>query len=321
MKMSISKFVFILCTLANMASAQNRSAAFPIISMAMRGIDVPVLGVGHFMEHDWQSAGTFVISEGATFYLANKTVKIKLDTLAYPCTTTATTFYRRNLRGISPSSYTKYFLRNYSKMMLQSVKDIDLFLSYRNYRQDEVHQQPLSTASFWQLTMSPFKATYLREPEVFLPILGAATVSLLGYDESKTVFAAKKVNIYGHEFSSTGATLAHAMTNWLLFTAIAVSEEMVFRGMIQTELSERVNPDFGLVASSILFGLAHLPKHGWLYSLRALGAGFYLGWQYQKYDNDLSRVIAIHFHLDFLPTFIEFLKNPLTAPGTYRVTY
>ena len=52
-----------------------------------------------------------------------------------------------------------------------------------------------------------------------------------------------------------------------------------------------------------------------------MAAGFYLGWQYQKYNNDLGRVIALHFHIDFMPVLIGLLKSPSQSNGVYKVGY
>ncbi len=319
-----NRFCLVLVLILNFitnTNAQNRSSAFPIITMGLKEINVPALGIGHFIKNDWKKGSLFLISEGLTYYYANRPIKIKIDTLAYPCKSSPNKIYKRNIKGISPSQFAKYSFKNYSRMASYTLKDIDLFLSFQNYRKDETHSELLSDASFWKLSSSPFNIKYLREPEVFLPIVTAVAFSLFGYDSKKSIFTAKSINLFGKEFSPMKSAISKTFIDMLLFNLVAVSEEMIFRGMIQTELSEHVNPEFGLITSSILFGLAHLPRHNWTYSLRAMGAGFYLGWQYQKYNNDLRRVIAIHFHLDFLPTIIEFFKHPATGQGVYSVTY
>ena len=289
--------------------------------MGIKEINVPALGIGHFIKNDWESGSFFLISEGMSYYFANKPLTFKIDTLKYPCKSTSNKIFKRNMKGISPTQYAKYSFKIYSQMAFYTLKDIDLFLAYQNYRKDETHNQLLSDASYWRLSSSPFNIKYLREPEVYLPIFTAAAFSIFGYNSKKSIFNAKSINLFGKESTPIKSAITYTFINMLLLNLVAVSEEMIFRGMIQTELSELVNPDFGLIASSVLFGLAHLPRHGWFYSLRAMGAGFYFGWQYQKYNNNLSRVIALHFYLDFLPSIIEFLKNPSTGQGVYSVTY
>lgn len=51
---------------------------------------------------------------------------------------------------------------------------------------------------------------------------------------------------------------------WLLvnFAVIALTEELIFRGLLQTSLVERLGAPAGIVISSLLFGLAHLPFSG-----------------------------------------------------------
>ena len=156
---------------------------------------------------------------------------------------------------------------------------------------------------------------------MFGPILISGVVSLFGKNSVPSLVNAKSVNWFGRDVSPLKVTLGNTFLEWVGFTLVAVGEEMFYRGVIQTELSELINPDFGWIASSLLFGLAHVPGRGWRNFLPALAGGFYLGWQYKKYDHDLGRVIALHFHLDFVPMAIEFLRNPLTGRGVYSVRF
>ena len=61
----------------------------------------------------------------------------------------------------------------------------------------------------------------------------------------------------------------------MLALAVPLSEELVYRGALQTRFAERFGGRLGLVIASLCFGIAHMdPLHG----LFAFFAGLYLGW-------------------------------------------
>ena len=117
----------------------------------------------------------------------------------------------------------------------------------------------------------------------------AAANGWFGGDRTASLASIRSFNWFGHDISPTEASLGTTIVEWLGFTLVAVGEEGLFRGVVQTELSERVNPNFGLVTSSLLFGVFHVPFHGWWSGLGASGVGLYLGWQYKKSGYNLGR--------------------------------
>jgi membrane protease YdiL (CAAX protease family) len=72
----------------------------------------------------------------------------------------------------------------------------------------------------------------------------------------------------------------------LLAALSSVAEEALFRGMLQ--------PRVGLVAASLLFGLAHLaPRRELLpWTLMSIAAGFLLGWLFDVTGNLVAPVVA-----------------------------
>ena len=89
-----------------------------------------------------------------------------------------------------------------------------------------------------------------------------------------------------------GRFLGHVLgrLDWrrcLLLAALSgVAEETLFRGMLQ--------PRVGLVAASLLFGLAHfVPRRALLpWTLMSLTAGFLLGWLFDTTGNLVAPVVA-----------------------------
>jgi membrane protease YdiL (CAAX protease family) len=76
-----------------------------------------------------------------------------------------------------------------------------------------------------------------------------------------------------------------------------VSEELLFRGVIQTKLGMWTTPLAGLAMTSILFGLAHALSKA--YFLFAVAVGAFLGWLTLHY-NDLVAPMTAHAVYDFL---------------------
>jgi hypothetical protein len=76
-----------------------------------------------------------------------------------------------------------------------------------------------------------------------------------------------------------------------------VGEELLFRGSLQTALSNWTTPIIGLVITSVLFGLAHALSK--LYFVFAVAVGAFLGWLTLKYNDLLAPIIA-HGLYDFL---------------------
>ncbi len=303
----------------NFVLGQNKSYAIPLITLGLDHVDLPPLGIGHFLHEDYFVGSSFAVTEGLTYYFGNRALNLKKDTLNYPAISNENVLYKRGARGFSPGDYSQIAFQRYSKLFVHCLRPVDAFLSYQKYRKNEVHTISMSNQSLWQLSLSPFKWKYLREPEAFIPLLLSTGAALLNDEKHPSIFQTKTLNWLGYDVSPTTATIGNTFAEYLVLTLVSVGEEMLFRGMIQTELSESVNPDFGLIASSVLFGLYHVPNNGWLYSLRATAAGFYMGWQYKKSNYDLGRVIAIHFYIDFPMSFVDFLKDPLSGRGTYSI--
>ena len=73
---------------------------------------------------------------------------------------------------------------------------------------------------------------------------------------------------------------------------VAVPEEILFRGMIQTH--------FGLIAASIIFAIVHYRYlFNWYLFLNVIGLSFFIGYVYLQTNNILV-TIFMHFLIDFL---------------------
>jgi membrane protease YdiL (CAAX protease family) len=81
-------------------------------------------------------------------------------------------------------------------------------------------------------------------------------------------------------------------------TLAGLGEEMLFRGVLQTGLAERIgDPWLGLALASVLFGLCHAITAAYLVLATLLGA--YLGALFLRTDNLMPAVLA-HALYDFV---------------------
>lgn len=306
-------------------SAQSRSSVVPLISypiIVQTGL--PTAGIGHFLRKDYLGGSIFALSQGGTYllsqaYLNWRKGRPKPDTLAYPCISSPSIIYRT--RGFSSEQLAGIQLAGYSYQFYYNLRLLDAFTTYRDYRAEEDHTLPLTDRSIPDLSLSPFQWKYLREPSVFIPALAAVGASLMDNGRGPSLFDAKTLNWFGLNVTPTETAFGTTALEAFGFAVLAVAEEGFFRGVLQTELSEHVNPTFGIVASSVLFGLAHYPMHGLTYAARAGVAGLYLGWQYKESHYDLGRTIAIHFYIDFAPLLVQLFRDPIEARGVYSIEY
>jgi membrane protease YdiL (CAAX protease family) len=87
----------------------------------------------------------------------------------------------------------------------------------------------------------------------------------------------------------------------MMFLAVAVGEEMIFRGVIFRMIDERWNTTVALIISALFFGFIHLPNDGatWWSSLAiAIEAGLMLAAAY-KWSGTLWLPIGIHWAWNF----------------------
>ncbi len=88
----------------------------------------------------------------------------------------------------------------------------------------------------------------------------------------------------------------------MMFLAVAVGEEMIFRGVIFRMIDERWNTTVALIISALFFGFVHLPNDGatWWSSLAiAIEAGLMLAAAY-KWSGTLWLPIGIHWAWNYV---------------------
>jgi len=151
----------------------------------------------------------------------------------------------------------------------------------------------------WVADVDPFAYLNFNEQVVFNGILGTLPLCIiflaLNQTQSESLNKIRKVL---HD--TLGPSLAqHHWTDLFVLAAIAgVSEEVLFRGVIQPWLENSWGMMAGLLISSLIFGLIHAVTL--LYFIMATAVSVYLG-MYLDYDNtrNLLTPIIIHGLYDF----------------------
>lgn len=160
----------------------------------------------------------------------------------------------------------------------------------------------------WIAEINPFEYWTFSEPAIGLGIVGTLPLFLLFLASEQTnlqsMQAIRKILL---ETLCPSLSQQH-WTNLLILAAIAgVSEEALFRGVLQPWLENAWGINAGLIASSLVFGLVHAVTP--LYALLASIISLYLGLSldYGGSRNLLTPMI-IHGLYDFL-VFLVLVKT------------
>lgn len=244
------------------------------------------------------------------------------DATLYPNRSTPTTFFQYGA-GLSPRFYRDESFFNLTRHGLYYMRLIEIYSTYRN-----LHARTASTnkvkpkkTSIPSLAISPFKWHYLKNPWVYAPMVIAGGVSFLFSPSEKPLSDAQEVVMFGNRYSPYRALFLFSATVAYKQVLTATGEEMYYRGIVQTELTERLNPNLALAISSLLFGAWHIPNQGLRISIGATVAGGYFGYRYKNNGYDLGEVIATHFWLNAVTGVVEFMKDPTSSGFVYKINW
>lgn len=282
---------------------------------------IPTLGLGHFIQRDWLTGATYLGAEVGLMALHSK-LEDRIgspELLKYPCVSNGS-FFRSN--SYSPLSDFYFQSADLTHLTLVNVYLIEIFSTYRSF-----HERASSTnkirmeTSVPSLMLSPFKPRYLLNPWVVVPpILTGAMMYLISKNDH-TIYSAKEITLLNTRSAPNQTARLFAAVNAFQYLMVASGEEMFFRGVLQTEFAEQTNPTIGLVASSVLFGLFHIPNHDLNRGFAASLIGLYLGYLYSSSGYDLGAPIAFHFWWDFTVTLVPFIMDPRNTPLVYSITW
>lgn len=159
----------------------------------------------------------------------------------------------------------------------------------------------------WLVGINPFNMIFFSSTALFYGVIGTIPLFLM-FLALEQLQQESIVNIRKFLLQTLGPSLYHYhWTHFLLLAGIAgLSEELVFRGVLQPWLEIHWGPAVGLFGSNLLFGLVHAVTP--LYALLAGLVGLYLGLALDYGgDRNLLTPIIIHGFYDFL-AFIALMR-------------
>lgn len=152
----------------------------------------------------------------------------------------------------------------------------------------------------WIANINPFAYLHFSEPAIAYGVIGTAPLFLL-FLILEQISAEPIVKIRKVLFETLGPGLyRYHWTDLLILASVAgLSEELLFRGVVQPWLESSWGLTVGLVASNVIFGLAHAVTP--LYAILATLTGIYLGLA-MDYGGDRNLLVPIIIHslYDFL---------------------
>jgi len=159
---------------------------------------------------------------------------------------------------------------------------------------------PVAVVLGWIAGINPFENLHFSESAIAYGVVGTMPLFLL-FLTMEQMQIDSVVKIKNVLFETLGPSLhRYHWTDLLILASIAgLSEELLFRGIIQPWIESSWGMTAGLVASNILFGLAHAITP--LYAVLATLVGIYLSLSLDYGgDRNLLVPIVIHGLYDFL---------------------
>ena len=185
------------------------------------------------------------------------------------------------------------------------------------------------------LVAAPFNLEVLRRPAVWLGIAGSLavglTVSIALTDIDRHRVGADP-NLFGHTFPAAAGYPLGVAAGAVLFSQVAMAEETLFRGYVQSALARSAGETRGWLGATLVFGAAHIPNafllppedrtDYLLYGLPVItAAGAYLGWLYRRSGYALAPLTAVHFWYDLALTSTLFVLDPDGSPLSASISF
>lgn len=152
----------------------------------------------------------------------------------------------------------------------------------------------------WIAGINPFENLFFSESAIAYGILGTVPLFIMFVAlELLRIDSLAHIRRLLIDTLGPGLNRYHWTDVFMLAAIAGVSEEILFRGVIQPWMESSLGMMAGLIGSNIIFGLVHAVTP--LYALLAALMGLYLGWSLDYGgDRNLLTPIIIHGLYDFL---------------------
>jgi len=171
-----------------------------------------------------------------------------------------------------------------------------------------------------ELLSAPFNPKVISSPLVItFAALGVIDGIIVSYSKNNKKYSdISTVVALNNQMSRKTGTYYYESIVFAISYGAAVSEEMMFRGLLLPLLDYKFGKRTGLITTSLIFGLLHLfnsninkPVY---FITQATLAGFVFGYHVQRNDYKLSKVIAAHFWYNFVSMTTIWIINPKENP-------
>lgn len=152
----------------------------------------------------------------------------------------------------------------------------------------------------WIAGVDPFESLYFSESAIAYGVLGTVPLFVLFLAlEQLQIDSLSQIRQLLIDTLGPSLHRYHWADVFMLAAVAGVSEEILFRGVIQPWIESSWGMTAGLIGSNIIFGLVHAVTP--LYAVLATLVGLYLGWSLDYGgDRNLLTPIIIHGLYDFL---------------------
>ncbi len=222
----------------------------------------------------------------------------------------------------------------------QNTWTYGVYAAYRDARLqsgDDGYRYPVPTDTLADLLLAPVDPDVIFKPEVGLGLLGMVALGVLAsylidgrLSSDRTLVGTDRVNFMGRAMHPAAGISLGELYYLGMFMPVGIGEEAMFRGVLQSGLSEYMGQWGGLATSSLIFGAAHAPNAVLLSDERqqmryvAIGVPFltllggYMGWVYMHNGFSLAEPVALHFWYDFIMSTLSFVLDPDSQPFAIR---
>lgn len=199
-----------------------------------------------------------------------------------------------------------------------AYRDVRLFNGLTQYK----YKMPMD--NFTELSTAPFRWKVMKKPEVWGGILGSLALAMGALYCHQQFAPEHEARIRTH-----GSTLSEENLSPILALPVGISEESLFRGFLQSALSESFSPTTGIVLSSLAFGAAHIPnamlmdrEDRWAYYTFSLPLitvlGGYAGWLTNR-NHSLQESVALHTWYDAVLFSLDLMAKQTASIGKPKV--
>jgi membrane protease YdiL (CAAX protease family) len=229
-------------------------------------------------------------------------------------------WYRRPGMSDLYNRYESFY--NFNIQLSGFVTNADAFTSYRdNHSRLKNPRVKMTDESVGSLLLSPVKWRHLSNPWVYVPIGVFALGSWFGMDKLANSDKIDRITVIDKQYPRTDALVRSSSIAFVKYGLVAIQEEMMYRGILQTELTELTNPTAGIILSSAIFSTMHLFHNDVSTAVGAFLGGLYMGYRYYASGYDLGEPIAFHFYANFITTCISAIRNPKEGMYVYAISW